>query len=120
MNVYHNGPVGTEHQSRRITHRAESPRSRSERTVAAPRWACGRGSSQTDLSPATRPVQSGGGRRGWLVKASDLHPGDVVQQCDWPLHVRQVTLSEATVAIAVTEFEFPLRYAADEQVQLAA
>jgi len=56
----------------------------------------------------------------WHVKARDLHPGDVVQQCDWPLHVREVTFSQATVAIAVTEFEFPLHYGADAQVQLAA
>jgi hypothetical protein len=25
--------------------------------------------------------------------ARDLHPGDVVQQCDWSLHVREVTVS---------------------------
>jgi hypothetical protein len=56
----------------------------------------------------------------WHVKARDLHPGDVVQQCDWPLHVREVTFSQATVAIAVTEFEFPLHYGADAQVHLAA
>ncbi len=54
------------------------------------------------------------------MRASDLHPGDVVQQCDWPLHVREVMLSQAAVVVAVTEFEFPLHYAADEQVQLAA
>jgi hypothetical protein len=54
------------------------------------------------------------------IKACDLHPGDVVQQYDWPLHVREVTLSQEDVAIAVTEFEFPLHYAADAQVQLAA
>ena len=59
-------------------------------------------------------------RLGAHVKARDLHPGDVVQQYDWPLHVREVTLSQATVAIAVTEFEFPLHYTADAQVQLAA
>ena len=59
-------------------------------------------------------------RPGWHVRASDLHPGDVVQQCDWPLHVREVMLSQAAVVVAVTEFEFPLHYAADEQVQLAA
>jgi hypothetical protein len=54
------------------------------------------------------------------VKARDLHRGDVVQQFDWLLHVREVTLSQAAVTIAVTEFEFPLHYAADAQVQLAA
>jgi hypothetical protein len=59
-------------------------------------------------------------RRKGHVNARDLHPGDVVQQCDWPLHVRAVTLSQKDVAIAVTEFEFPLHYAADAQVQLAA
>ena len=59
-------------------------------------------------------------RPGWHVNARDLHPGDVVQQCDWPLHVREVMLSQAAVTVAVSEFEFPLHYAADEQVQLAA
>jgi hypothetical protein len=55
-----------------------------------------------------------------LVMACDLRPGDVVQQCDWSLHVCEVKVSEAAVAIAVTEFGFPLRYATDAQVQLAA
>ena len=121
MNAYLNAPVVTGHQSRGTAHGPEARRSRSERTIAAVRRACGHVfASQTNLSPATPTVQSGSGRRGWQVQARDLHPGDVVQQHDWPLHVRQVTLSEATVAIAVTEFEFPLRYAADERVQLAA
>jgi hypothetical protein len=56
----------------------------------------------------------------WHVEARDLHPGDVVQQCDWPLHVREVTLSQKDVAIAVTEFNFLLHYAADAHVRLAA
>jgi hypothetical protein len=54
------------------------------------------------------------------VQARDLHPGDVVRQYDWPLHVREVTLGQAAVTIAVTEFEFPLHYAADAQVRLTA
>jgi hypothetical protein len=54
------------------------------------------------------------------VKARDLHPGDVLQQYDWSLHVRGVEVSHDAVAIAVTEFGFPLHYAADEQVLLAA
>ncbi|HEY7046919.1 MAG TPA: hypothetical protein VH373_06830 [Jatrophihabitantaceae bacterium] len=54
------------------------------------------------------------------VRARDLHAGDIVQQCDWALHVRAVTLSPADVTIAVTEFEFPLHYAADEPIQLVA
>jgi hypothetical protein len=54
------------------------------------------------------------------VKARDLHPGDVMQQYDWSLHVRDVDVGHVTVAIAVTEFEFPLHYAADEQINLAA
>jgi hypothetical protein len=53
------------------------------------------------------------------VQAHDLHPGDVVRQYDWPLHVREVTLSQAAVTIAVVEFEFPLHYPADAQVRLA-
>jgi hypothetical protein len=47
--------------------------------------------------------------------ARDLHPGDVVQQYDWALHVREVKVSQATVAIAVTELGFHLKYAADAQ-----
>jgi hypothetical protein len=54
------------------------------------------------------------------VPARDVHPGDIVQQYDWPLHVREVTLSQATVLIAVTEFEFPLHYAADAPVRLTS
>jgi hypothetical protein len=52
--------------------------------------------------------------------ARDLHPGDVVQQFDWSLHVRSVTLDTVDVLVAVTEFEFPLHYTADALVQLAA
>jgi hypothetical protein len=54
------------------------------------------------------------------VTARDLHPGDVVQQHDWSLHVREVEVSQAVVAIAVTEFGFPLHYAADARITLAA
>ena len=54
------------------------------------------------------------------VKARDLHPGDVVQQYDWSLHIHDVEVSPDAVAITVTEFGFPLHYAADEQVLLAA
>jgi hypothetical protein len=54
------------------------------------------------------------------VLARDLHPGDIVRQCDWSLHVRGIEVGPAAVAIAVTEFGFALRYAADAQVQLAA
>ncbi len=59
-------------------------------------------------------------RLGRHVQARDLHPGDIVQQYDWSLHVREVKVSPAAVAIAVTEFGFQLHYAADEQVRLAA
>jgi hypothetical protein len=54
------------------------------------------------------------------VKARDLHPGNVVQQYDWSLHVRDVEVGQVTVAIAVTEFAFALHFAADEQIKLAA
>jgi hypothetical protein len=54
------------------------------------------------------------------IRARDLHPGDVMQQYDWSLHVREVEVSHDAVAIAVTEFGFPLHYAADQQVLLAA
>jgi hypothetical protein len=59
-------------------------------------------------------------RPGRHVKARDLHPGDVMQQYDWSLHIREVEIGHAAVAIAVTEFGFPLHYAADEPVTLAA
>src|SRR5215468_10746995 len=55
-----------------------------------------------------------------VVKARDLHRGDVVQQCDWPLHVRKVMISRTLVTIVVSEFGFPLHYAADAKVQLVA
>jgi hypothetical protein len=58
--------------------------------------------------------------QGRLLMARDLRPGDVVQQYDWSLHVREVNVRQAAVAIAVSEFGFPLRYAADAQVRLAA
>jgi hypothetical protein len=54
------------------------------------------------------------------VLARDLHAGDIVRQCDWSLHVRGVEVGPAAVAIAVAEFGFALRYAADAQVRLAA
>ena len=54
------------------------------------------------------------------VRAKDLHAGDIVQQFDWALHVRAVTLSPADVTIAVTEFEFPLHYRVDEPIRLVA
>lgn len=53
------------------------------------------------------------------VKACDLHPGDIVQQYDWLLHVREVSVGRAVVAIAVTEFDFHLHYAAETQLSLA-
>jgi len=54
------------------------------------------------------------------VNARDLHPGDLMQQGDWTLRVCEVTVSQTTVAITVTEFGFPLHYAADTRVQLVA
>jgi hypothetical protein len=66
----------------------------------------------TPRSNTTRP--------GRHVNARDLHPGDVMQQYDWSLHVRDVEVSHDAVAIAVSEFGFPLHYAADEQIRLAA
>jgi hypothetical protein len=54
------------------------------------------------------------------VKAGDLRPGDIMQQHDWSLHVRKVDVSREVVEVTVTEFEFQLHYAADEQVRLAA
>jgi len=54
------------------------------------------------------------------VKARDVHPGDVMQQYDWSLHVREVDVGPGAVAITCTEFGFRLHCAADEQVTLAA
>lgn len=63
-------------------------------------------------------AQSTSTRLGRQVKARDLHPGDIMQQHDWSLHVRGVEIGPAVVAVAVTEFGFHLHYGADEQVQL--
>jgi hypothetical protein len=71
-----------------------------------------------DSGPAT--AHSNPIRPGRHVKARDLHPGDVMQQHDWSLHVREIEVGHVAVAIAVTEFGFPLHYAADEPVTLAA
>jgi hypothetical protein len=67
-----------------------------------------------------RPGHQPATARARLVMARDLRPGDVVQQYDWLLHVREVNVRQADVAIAVTEFGFPLHYAADAHVRLAA
>jgi hypothetical protein len=53
------------------------------------------------------------------VKARDLHPGDIMQQHDWSLHVQDVKIGPAVVAVAVIEFGFELHYAADETLQVA-
>lgn len=52
--------------------------------------------------------------------ACELHPGDVVQQLDWSLHVRAVAPGPVEVVISVAEFEFPLHYASDARIRLAA
>lgn len=53
------------------------------------------------------------------VKACDLHPGDIVQQHDWSLHVCGVAIGPAVVAVAVIEFGFELHYAAEEMLRVA-
>jgi hypothetical protein len=58
-------------------------------------------------------------RLGRPVNARDLHPGDIIQQHDWSLHVREVEIGRAVVAVVVTEFGFHLHYAADEMLQVA-
>ena len=68
----------------------------------------------TDIAAA----QSTSIRLGRQVKARDLHPGDIMQQHDWSLHVRDIKISPTVIAVAVTEFGFHLHYGADEQVQL--
>jgi hypothetical protein len=75
--------------------------------------------SSSTYTPALRSAHSGRAVH-TQVMVRDLRPGDVVQQYDWSLHVREVTVSRAAVAITVTEFGFPLHYAADAQIQLAA
>ncbi len=71
--------------------------------------------NQSDVAPA-RSTTIGLGRR---VTARDLHPGDIVQQHDWSLHIHTVQIDQAVVAVAVTEFGFPLHYAADQMLQVA-
>jgi hypothetical protein len=69
----------------------------------------------TDIAAA----QSTTIRLGRPVKARDLHPGDIIRQHDWSLHVRDVKTGPAVVAVGVTEFGFALHYAADELLQVA-
>lgn len=69
----------------------------------------------TDIA-AVQSTTIGPGRH---VKARDLHPGDIMQQHDWSLHVRDVKIGPTVVAVAVTEFGFELHYAADETLQVA-
>jgi hypothetical protein len=42
-----------------------------------------------------------------------------MQQHDWSLHVQDVKIGPAVVAVAVIEFGFELHYAADETLQVA-
>jgi hypothetical protein len=95
---------------RRAVQTSECPRPALAESSAAP--VSNRRSCRLGHQPAVGP--------GRLVMARELRPGDVVQQYDWSLHVREVKVSQAAVAIGVTEFGFPLRYAADAQVRLAA
>ena len=69
----------------------------------------------TDIA-AAQSTAIGLGRH---VMARDLHPGDIIQQHDWSLHVREVKIGPAVVAVGVTEFGFELHYAADELLQVA-
>jgi hypothetical protein len=69
----------------------------------------------TDIAVA-QSTTIGPGRH---VKARDLHPGDIMQQHDWSLHVLDVKIGPAVVAVAVTEFGFELHYAAGETLQVA-
>jgi hypothetical protein len=55
-------------------------------------------------------------RLGRHVKARDLHPGYIIQQHDWSLHVREVKVGPAVVAVGITEFGFELHYAGDELI----
>jgi hypothetical protein len=74
---------------------------------------------ETGKAPGVAAAQSttiGLSRR---VKARDLHPGDIVQQHDWSLHVCEVQIGQAVVAVTVTEFGFQLHYAADEMLHVA-
>jgi len=70
----------------------------------------------TTDSDTVRPALTHDGH----IPARELHPGDILQQHDWPLHVCAVTLDPVLVTIAVTEFGFPLHYAADAEVQVLA
>jgi hypothetical protein len=50
------------------------------------------------------------------VHARDLHAGSLLHRNDWHLHVTSVVVDGASVALAVTEFDFLLHYTADEMV----
>src|SRR6266568_3365086 len=88
-------------------------------SVVDPQYAWLHPKDEAGKADGSAAVHSSTVRLGRHVIARDLHPGDIVQQHDWSLHVREVSISPAAVAIAVTEFGFQLHYAADEQVRLA-
>jgi hypothetical protein len=56
--------------------------------------------------------------QGRHVRARDLHSGDIILQHDWSLHIRDVKIGPAVVAVGVTEFGFELHYAADELLHI--
>ena len=87
--------------------------------VGAPDSTCAASHEATTSSRGATPY-SNTIQLGRHVSARDLHPGDVLQQHDWSLHVRDVEVSHDAVEIAVAEFGFPLHYAADEEIRLAA
>lgn len=74
---------------------------------------------QTGNPTDTAATQSPTTCLGRPVKARDLHPGDIIQQHDWSLHVREVNIGPAAVTVAVTEFGFDLHYTANDTLQLA-
>jgi hypothetical protein len=51
-----------------------------------------------------------------LVLARDLHPGDVVHQHDWNLHVRRVDVDGNSVAFVVDEFPGDVQHRAADAV----
>jgi hypothetical protein len=74
---------------------------------------------KTDSPTDTAAAQSTTIAPGRHVRARDLHPGDIMQQRDWSLHVREVKIGPAVIAATVTEFGFELHYAAEEMLRVA-
>jgi hypothetical protein len=99
-----------------VTHPLTSGLSVAEVDAHRPRNTSARTHRNLRRRRSKKSVAAGHNDRG---VARDLHPGDIMQQHDWSLHVREVKIGPAVIAATVTEFGFELHYAAEEMLRVA-